>query len=219
MTPLTPNECRVLGVLVEKAQTTPAQYPLTLNALVAGCNQKNNRDPVTELSEDDILEALDGLRAKGLAREVDLAGSRVPKYRHVAREGLSVDTNQLVVLTELLLRGPQTVGEIRGRAGRMHPLESVEVVENILDSLITREFPLVRRLSPLPGTRAERFQQLLCPELHPVQMVASNPGGGSAATARAITDNALQQRVAALEAEVASLRALLEAAGFTSDAV
>lgn len=219
MTPLTPNECRVLGVLVEKAQTTPAQYPLTLNALVAGCNQKNNRDPVTELSEDDVLEALDGLRAKGLAREVDMAGSRVPKYRHVAREGLSVDTNQLVVLTELLLRGPQTVGEIRSRAGRMHPLESVEVVENILDSLITREFPLVKRLSPLPGTRAERFQQMLCPALHPVQAAAPSGGGGPVAPVRPVTDAALQQRVAALEAEVASLRALLEAAGFTSDAV
>src|SRR5512134_38169 len=108
---LTPHECRALGVLVEKAQTTPQQYPLTLNALVAGCNQKNNRDPVTELDEDAVLSALDGLRAADLVQELMLSGSRVAKYRHNARQVLGVETGDLVILTELLLRGPQTVGE------------------------------------------------------------------------------------------------------------
>src|SRR5690606_15772805 len=129
MITLTPEECRILGVLVEKAQTTPQQYPMTVNGLISGCNQKNNRDPITNYDEDIILDALDGLRAKSLTRQVDLSGSRVPKYRHIAREALSVDTNQLVVLTELFLRGPQTMGELCGRASRMHPLESLDVVK------------------------------------------------------------------------------------------
>jgi uncharacterized protein YceH (UPF0502 family) len=128
MLQLTPHECRVLGVLVEKAQTTPQQYPLTLNALVSGCNQKNNREPVLELSEEQVQAALDGLRQKGMAREVMLSGSRVDKFRHVAREALEIDTGELVILSELLLRGPQTIGELRGRAARMHPLETTDVV-------------------------------------------------------------------------------------------
>ncbi len=166
---LTPLECRVLGVLVEKAQTTPGQYPLTLNGLVVGCNQKNNRDPVVTVDEDEVVTALDGLRAKSLVRELSMEGSRVPKYRHVARDVLQIDTSSLVILAELLLRGPQTVGELRGRALRMHPLESLEVVEGVLATLAAREAPLVRELPPLPGSRAPRWMQLLCPNLHPLQ--------------------------------------------------
>ena len=134
MDTLTPDECRVLGVLIEKAQTTPGQYPLSLNALVNGANQRSNRLPVTDLAESAVLVAVDGLRAKGLAREVMLSSSRVAKYRHVARDALQVSTSELVVLAELLLRGPQTVGELRGRASRMNPLESIEVVSNLLKS-------------------------------------------------------------------------------------
>src|SRR4051812_49801787 len=120
MLTLNANEARVLGVLVEKAQTTPAQYPMTLNAMVNGANQKNNREPVTNLSEDQVFEALEGLRTKRLANEVMLSGSRVQKYRHIARESLGIQTSELVILTELLLRGPQTIGELQGRASRMH---------------------------------------------------------------------------------------------------
>lgn len=224
MIQLTPNECRVLGVLVEKAQTTPQQYPLTLNALTSGCNQKNNREPVTDLSEEKTLEALDGLRSKGLAREVMLSGSRVEKFRHVAREALELTTPELVVLAELLLRGPQTVGELRNRALRMHPLESTEIVKNVLDSLMgvggTRPEPMVRELPPAPGDRAPRYAQLLCPKLHPLDAPPASPrvsdlGGGGGAASNAASGGGgggsdLARRVASLEQEVASLRATVE---------
>ena len=204
MNTLKPDECRVLGVLIEKAQTTPGQYPLTLNALVSGCNQKSNREPMTSLGEEDVLAALDSLRAKQFAREVLLSGSRVGKYRHNAREGLVVETSELVLLAELLLRGPQSVGELRGRATRMHPLESIEVVETLLEGLISRDPPLVRRLPPTPGTRAKRYTQLLCPDLHPVD-VHPTPRTGSAGPA-----SDLEERVAALETDLASLRLSVE---------
>lgn len=209
---LTPVECRVLGVLVEKAQTTPQQYPLTLNALVSGCNQRNNREPITGYTEDDVLPALDRLRGRELAREVMLSGSRVAKFRHLAREALDIGTSELVVLTELLLRGPQTVGELRGRASRMHPLESIEVVGSVLEGLAGRDEPLVERIAPAPGSRAERWRQLLCPDLHPVDVAAPSRSPSPAAPATRDTGD-LAGRVERLEREVRELRALLEALG------
>lgn len=210
MLSLTPNECRVLGVLVEKAHTTPQQYPLTLNAMTSGCNQKNNREPVMNLSEEEVLTALDGLRTKGLAREVMLSGSRVEKFRHVAREVLDIDTNQLVILTELLLRGPQTVGELRGRASRMATLETTEIVKNILDSLISREAaasggggPLVQELPPASGDRSPRYAQLLCPDLHPLDAPVHTTAASQSAHGKS---NDLEQRVHRLECEVGRLR-------------
>lgn len=202
MITLTPHECRVLGVMIEKAQTTPAQYPLTLNGLVTGCNQRNNRDPVLDLDETAVMDALDGLRQKKLVMLVDMAGSRVPKYRHLAREGLGVETAALVVLAELLMRGPQTLGELRGRASRMFELESMEVVTNVLRRLMDLPEPMVRELPPSPGTRAVRYAQLLCPELHPLDHV----GHAEADHAVAPGDADLAQRVAKLEAETAALR-------------
>jgi uncharacterized protein YceH (UPF0502 family) len=206
MNTLTPDECRVLGVLIEKAQTTPGQYPLSLNALVNGSNQRSNRLPVTNLTESAVLAAVDGLRAKGMVREVMLSGSRVTKYRHVAREALEVSTNELVILAELLLRGPQTVGELRGRASRMHPLESIEIVSNLLEHLMSREEPLVRRLAPTPGSRAEKFGQLLCPDLHPAYAADDRPGGGIPSQ----PDSDLADRVERLEAELLDLRRALQ---------
>lgn len=201
MITLDADECRVLGVLVEKALTTPAQYPLTLNALVSGCNQKSNRAPVTGLGEDDVMTALDSLRGKHLAREVLLSGSRVGKFRHNAREPLGVETSELVLLTELMLRGPQTAGELRGRASRMHDLESAAAAESLLDGLAGREPPLVRKLAPAPGTRAARYAQLLCPDLHPADArpAASSPN------AERVNPN-LAARVDVLEAEVTALK-------------
>ncbi len=169
MISLAPDECRVLGVLVEKALTTPAQYPLSLNAIVVGCGQKNNRNPVYDMPEDRVLDAIGGLRAKGLVREAMMTGSRVSKYRHTSRETLSVTIEQLVVLVELLLRGPQTVGELRQNASRMHPIESLEACQSVLSSLAAHASgPMVRELSPRPGTRATRYAQSLCPTLHPL---------------------------------------------------
>ncbi|HMN97537.1 MAG TPA: DUF480 domain-containing protein [Phycisphaerales bacterium] len=219
---LTSHECRVLGTLVEKAQTTPGQYPLTLNALVNGCNQKNNRDPVTSIDEEQALAALDALRAKGLVREVSMDGSRVAKFRHVAREGLEVDTASLVILAELLLRGPQTVGELRGRATRMHPLESMEVVETVLAGLAGRPEPLVREVAPAPGSRAPRWAQMLCPTLHPIdgrppaqRRDGAEIGGGAGAGVAGRRDELAERvddvaaRLERLEREVTLLRAAI----------
>ncbi|MBY0261680.1 MAG: YceH family protein [Phycisphaerales bacterium] len=215
---LKPDECRVLGVLVEKAMTTPQQYPLTLNALVSGCNQKNNRLPVVTWDEDRVMDALDGLRHKGLVREAMLSGSRVAKFRHLGREVLGVDTPGLVLLTELLLRGPQSIGEIRQNASRMHPIESLETAKAVLDGLM-QAVPgevgeegrpaLVKEFPPPPGSRARVYAQLLCPGLHPIQ------SGGSAAEAERgeergeAVDGGVVDRVAALEMEVARLKSAL----------
>ena len=176
MPTLSADEIRVLGVLIEKALTTPAQYPLSLNAAVVGCSQKNNRSPVGDYTEDRVYDAIDGLKAKGLAREAMLSGSRVAKFRQVALEGLKVSMTELVVLAELMLRGPQTVGEIRGNASRMHPIESLESCQTVLDALAHRpegtggvvQGPLVKELAPPPGSRARLFAQLLCPDAHPI---------------------------------------------------
>jgi uncharacterized protein YceH (UPF0502 family) len=209
---LDPAECRVLGVLVEKAQTVPGQYPMTLNAMVSGCNQRNNREPVTHLEEDDVLAALDTLRGKGLVREVMLSGSRVAKFKHDARAALEVETPALVVLAELLLRGPQTVGELRTRASRMHPLESTEVVHAVLESMADREAPLVRRIGPAAGGRADRWVQLLCPDLHPLDAPAASGGSGASGAAfggGAAGVERLESRIAALEMVVRRLAAAL----------
>ena len=208
MIELTPDESRVLGVLVEKATTTPEQYPLSLNAVVNGANQKNNRDPVLAMEEGDAFEALEGLRAKGMVVRVDMAGSRVNKYRHQAGDALHVRQGELAVLAELLLRGPQTLGELRGRASRMHPMESLDVVKSMLRALAERAEPLVRELPPAPGSRAERYAQLLCPELHPIDAAATPPAatlqqGGVAQPGGA---SSLSTRVQALEADVAALQ-------------
>jgi len=212
MTELTDDECRVLGVLVEKAHTTATQYPLSLNALTTGCNQKSNRHPVVHLDEDRVVRALDGLRGKQLAVFVDMAGSRVMKYKHTAREGLDVDTRELVILTELLLRGPQTSGEIRARASRMYQhLGSLDDVRHILENLMARDEPMVRRLAPAPGSRAERYAQLLCADLHPLDESAGGADAPEAPAPVAPADPPLAGRVEQLEHEVDRLRRIVEA--------
>jgi hypothetical protein len=195
---LSPDEARVLGVLIEKATTTPEQYPLTLNALVSGASQKSNRDPVIEMDEDRCRDALDGLRGKGLVVRIDQAGARVPKYRHEAGQALHARTGELAILAELLLRGPQTLGELRGRASRMHPMETLEDARAMLRGLMDRPEPLARELPPASGSRAERYAQLLCPDLHPMAAPASPE--------IAAPPSSLHERVAKLEAEVAVLR-------------
>lgn len=211
MRTLTPVECRVVGVLVEKALTTPAHYPLSLNAIVSGANQRNNREPILDLGEEDVLDALDTLRGIDLVREVSMTGSRVPKYRHLLRESLALSLAELVVLTELLLRGPQTAAELRQRAGRMHPLETMEVVSNVLAALAERTPALVRAVTPGPGSRAERFAQCLCPDLHPQGAAAREPPvivrtdtAVAAAESRSLTDrlDRVEARLRRLEREL-----------------
>jgi uncharacterized protein len=207
MIELTPNEARALGVLIEKSTTTPEQYPLSLNGLTAGCNQKNNRDPVLNLSEDDVFTAVDGLREKQLAVRVDAMGSRVHKYRHEAERVLSCGGPSLAMLAELLLRGPQTVGELRGRASRMHAIESLDEAQTRLRAMMEKEEPLVRELGPAPGSRANRFVQLLCPTAHAIVVAQTAPQ--STETAPAAGAGNLSERVARLEQEVTVLRSAL----------
>lgn len=223
MPSLTPDECRVLGTLIEKAMTTPAQYPLSLNSLVTGVNQKNNRDPVVEIDEEAALRAVDGLRSRGLVRDVSFTGARVEKFRHTAGEALELRPPELALLSELLLRGPQTVGELRGRAGRMQAFDSLEAVEHCLQGLSQRaepQSPMVRELPPAPGSRAPRWMQLLCDDLHPIALsgtAAAAPRTEAVAVAgsteRVATIEhglaALEARVAALEATVSELKSLL----------
>jgi uncharacterized protein YceH (UPF0502 family) len=209
---LTPAESRVIGVLIEKALTTPEQYPPSLNALVAGCNQKNNRDPVITMTEDEVYDALESLRGKQLVVRVDVANSRVHRYKQTVGETLRARTAEVAILAELLLRGPQTLGELRGRASRMHPLESLDVVKDVLRALMERPEPFVKELPPAPGSRAERYMQLFCPDLHPIDVpTAAVPSAASPTTSQPREDAsaALADRVTRLEGEVASLRQLV----------
>ncbi len=157
-TPLSPAARRVLGVLVEKANTTPDNYPLTLAAVISGSNQKSNRSPKMDLDEDDALLALDELRGAGAAREVQGSG-RSTKYRHAAYDWLGVESPGAAVMTELLLRGPQTIGEIRTRASRMYALADLQATQAVLDELIEKD--LVEPLTP-PG-RGQTFAHKLYP--------------------------------------------------------
>ena len=210
MVELTPNEARALGVLIEKAFTTPEQYPLSINALTNGANQKNNRDPVLNLSEDEVFEAVEGLRAKQLALRVDSVSSRVHKYKHQAAETLHCKSGELAVLAELMLRGPQTLGELRGRASRMHPMATIDEVKVMLRGLMEQQEPMVKELPRQPGTRAEQYAQLLAPSMNVAGLAAAAtppvtsppptpPGGGG-----------LTERVARLENEVSTLRTALQ---------
>lgn len=163
-------EARVVGCLIEKALTTPDQYPMSLNALLAACNQKSNRDPVMEADEETVFDALQRLRDRGWATMVMPSSGRVERWRRQVRERLGVDGLQEAILAELLLRGPQTPGELRTRVARMKPIESLEALAHALDSLARpgeggqQRTALVRRLAPAAGERAERWMCLLCPQ-------------------------------------------------------
>ena len=157
---LNQTECRILGALAEKEMTTPDYYPLSLNSLENACNQKSNRQPVLNLSEAELVTALDRLRHLGLAMQ-SRSGGRVAKYSQTLREKLHLDEMELAILSELLLRGPQTVGELRGRADRMVRLENLETVETVLEELITRDPPLVAKLPRQAGRKESRYMHLL----------------------------------------------------------
>jgi hypothetical protein len=193
-------EVRVLGCLVEKEMTTPEYYPLSLNALTNACNQKSNRDPVMDIEETDVVRALDGLRFKGLAMQA-ADGGRVPKYRHALAGKLYLEPPELAILGEMLLRGPQTVGELRGRAERMHPFPSLEDVEAILRELQEREVPLVIKLPRQPGRKEHRYVHLLAGE--PQLPTEEHTAPPETARSQVMAEN---ERVARLEAEVAALR-------------
>jgi uncharacterized protein len=212
---LTAPEQRVLGCLIEKRWTTPDQYPLSLNALRLACNQSTNRDPVTDYDEATVREAALRLSKYGLARLASGHSSRAIKYRHLAEEGLGLDREPLALLCVLLLRGPQTPGELKSRSERMAKLASLEEVDQVLADLAQRGY--VQRMPRRPGQKEDRFRHLLggeeeLAEVTPLAAAAADtraeiPVSPPAATAQA--DGDLAARVAALEEAVARLRAEL----------
>src|SRR5690242_12314950 len=160
-------ETRVLGALVEKQLTTPEYYPLTLNALTLACNQKNNRHPVTAYGENEVAQAVETLREKNLVYVFYGSTSRVPKYKHVMPEVLHLTPPETALICALLLRGPQTPGELRGNASRLYEFSGLDEVEQTLTGLITHEpDPLVMRLARQSGQKEIRFAHLLCGEIH-----------------------------------------------------
>lgn len=191
-------QLRLLGCLIEKQLATPQHYPLTVNALVAACNQSTNRDPVTAYDEGEVRAALDGLREHQLTRTEYATGSRTPKYRQVLDQHLELSVAQLAVLGVLLLRGPQTVGELRTRTDRLHPFADLDEVERTLAALADHHYgPLVVRLERQAGQKEQRWAHLLGGE--PDVRAAPSAPAAPAATAAADVD--------ALRAEVADLRA------------
>jgi uncharacterized protein YceH (UPF0502 family) len=201
--PLTEIEVRVLGALIEKDITTPDYYPLSLNALVNACNQKNNRDPVMNLDEDTVRHALDSLQSKRLAGPAGGADSRVTKYEHRLQEVFNFDRREIAIICVLLLRGPQTSGELRGRTDRMYRFEALEDVQSTLQRLIDRNPPLVRGLTRQPGTKESRYMHLFSGDValpSETEVPAEIPHKG----------DSRDHRISLLEAEVSSLRKEVE---------
>jgi len=213
--PLTDVEVRILGALLEKEVTTPENYPLSLNALLAACNQTTNRDPVMRLDEDTATHWIISLRRGGLLHQIQPVGSRVTKFQHLMAEEWKLDPRELAVLGVLMLRGPQTAGELHGRTARLASFADIAELEGVLESLITREKgPLVARLARRPGQKEVRYAHLLSGE--PAQADASALADDPPLpTRRAAAEDdrvaALERTVEALRAEVAELRAGLDA--------
>ncbi len=221
-------EARILGVLIEKETTTPDQYPLSLNALASGCNQKSNRDPVLELSDSEITAGIERLRRKSLMGTSHASGSRTERYKHAAGTVWQLTPGELAVMAELMLRGAQMPGELRSRADRMSRFETLEALAATLEGLRAKGF--VRRLEPLPGARAPQWEQIVAAGSGPPSAAAAartslaegampveraaparapeTPPVSRAAHPMQTTPAPLEARVAALEAEVARLREL-----------
>jgi uncharacterized protein YceH (UPF0502 family) len=203
---LSPVAARVLGSLVEKEITTPEYYPLSLNALANACNQKNNREPVTTLDEDQIRQALHQLEDDGLAGPARGADSRVAKYEHRLQEVFNFTRGEIAVVCVLLLRGPQTPGELRGRGERMHRFEELSDVQSTLQRLMQREPPLVKVLPRQPGTKEARYAHLFSGE--PAEGFGNSEVAESSGTGSSLGQ--MEAEIAALREEVAELRAQVE---------
>jgi len=197
-------EARVLGSLVEKQLTTPEYYPLTLNALTAACNQKSNREPVMSLDETSILTAIDSLRDKNLVYLYYGSTSRTVKYKQMLPGVFELEAPAVAVIALLLLRGPQTIGEIRGRSDRLHEFSDLNEVQETLDSLARRDEPLVVKLERQPGQKDSRYAHLLSGEVKADTIQRHD------VTPRSSSDSDLEQRVATLEAEIASMKKTFE---------
>lgn len=200
---LTQMEARILGALIEKQLTTPEYYPLTLNALVNACNQKNNRDPVVAYDEKSVNETIENLRDRNLVYVFYGSTSRVPKYKHMLPSVYELEPPDTAIVCEMLLRGPQTIGELRGRCERLHAFSGLGQVQETLDGLMRRETPLVVRLPVQPGRKEARFAHLLSGEVD-IEAMAAAP------TTRATRGGIDGERIEKLEEEVASLRGEVE---------
>jgi hypothetical protein len=207
---LNPFEVRVLGCLIEKELATPEYYPLTLNALVNACNQKSNRNPVMAMEEAEVSATLDSLRT-GQWALLSAEGGRVPKYRHALMERLRLDPAELALLAELLLRGPQTMGELRVRTERMHQFPDLAAVEEALQELMERTPPLVALLPRMPGHKEQRYAHLFAGSAEHAEEAwerqeddRNGPMGGNVRIAD------LEKEVSSLRGEVAELRSFIE---------
>jgi uncharacterized protein len=201
---LTPIQCRVLGCMIEKSITTPENYPLSLNSLTNACNQKSNRSPILDLDESEVLDALDELRAQHLCFRVDTTGSRVPKFKYTVPEKWEFSPRHLSIICELLIRGPQTPGELRTRGERMHAFLDLNEVESTLEHLQEHEEgPFIQKLPVLPGKKEARYVQLIggeieIPEIQETAQVDIQQGPSR------------NERMEKLEQEVVELRAEVE---------
>lgn len=196
--PLSQTEARVLGALIEKDIATPDYYPLSLNALVNACNQKNNREPVTNFDEDQVRHALDGLHSQNLAGPAAVSDSRVTKYEHRLQEIFNFTRGEVAILCVLLLRGPQTPGELRGRTERMHSFEDLDEVQSTLQRLIQRDPSVVKVLPRRPGTKESRYAHLLSGEVQEASVSDTSSPGSSLFEEK--------ESVRRLESEVQELR-------------
>jgi uncharacterized protein YceH (UPF0502 family) len=196
---LTEIEARVVGSLIEKQLTTPEYYPLTLNALIAACNQKSNREPVVAYDEQTVQKALDVLRDKNIVYVFYGSSSRVPKYKHILPDVLELEPSETAVMAVLMLRGPQTIGEIRERTGRLYDFRDLNDVNATLESLSKREEPLIVKLERMPGQKEARFAQLLCGEV-----TSYSPPD------RTVRGSANNERIEILEQEVETVKRYLD---------
>jgi uncharacterized protein YceH (UPF0502 family) len=201
---LTAAEARVLGALIEKEVTTPDYYPLSLNALVNACNQRSNREPVMDLDEDDVRQALHGLENHGLAGTARGADGRVAKFEHRLGEAFNLSRAETALLCVLLLRGPQTPGELRGRTERLHRFDEITDVTAGLEKLMAREPALATVMPRQPGTKESRYAQLLAGPVEAAALTAA------VAAPIAVTASAQDERIVQLEATVAELRQQVE---------
>jgi uncharacterized protein len=203
---LTAIETRVLGSLIEKDITTPDYYPLSLNALVNACNQKNNRDPVMNLDDQTVRDALTTLQEKRLAGPASGADSRVPKYEHRLQEFFNFDRREIAIVCVLLLRGPQTPGELRSRTDRMHHFEALDDIISTLDRLARRDPALVAILPRQPGTKESRYTHLFSGEPPDLSVARTCPERQSKGLMPATAGNSAADRLTTLEQEVSRLR-------------
>jgi uncharacterized protein len=200
---LTEIEARIVGSLIEKQLTTPEYYPLTLNALVAACNQKTNREPVVNYDEKTVTGALDDLRDKNIVYVFYGSTSRVPKYKHIVPDVFELEPSETAVMCVLMLRGPQTIGELRERTGRLYDFRDLNDVNETLEGLMKREEPLITRLERAPGQKEARYAHLLCGEVTSYTPPERTVRGGAGSDERV---EKLEQELETLKGELSSFR-------------